>query len=562
MEVREYLHRKGLQWKEVKRPSGLTAVMPCISCGDKDSFAINLSDGSYSCLRKNNCGITGSYFNLQKYFGDEFSPIGQDRFIKTEKKYRKPEIKPKPVNQAAYDLFKSRKINAETIKHFKIGMTEKEIIFPYFKEGELVNCKYRNIAEKKFRREADCISTLFNQDNITENILYIVEGEFDCMALKEYGIEGVSIPSGVNDMGWIENDWNFLERFQTVVIIMDNDKAGQESVDKIVARLGNWRCMNALLPYKDVNDCLINGVSKADFVQHLINAKGFDIPQLTSCKDYIDEIIEYQKDHLKLYGIKTGFQGLTDIIKGWRMEEVSIWTGSNGSGKSTIINQEMLNLLSQGKRICIGSFEMPPRKYLRWMLMQALEKETFSEEDIRRVLNKYAEQLFIINIVGEIKQNDLTSIMEFASRKYGIEYFFIDSLMRISFDEKYELKEQKHFIAGLKAFASKYKSHIHVVAHPRKGANDDDMPDKSSIAGTGDITNLADNVFSFYRFSEEKKQEAFGKGKELPDNILFVKKNREHGNLGNVKLYFNASCKKFKEKEQETNFDKMNYIHN
>jgi twinkle protein len=561
MQVREYLSKKGLQWVEKKRPSGLTAIMPCLFCGDKDSFGISLTDGSYSCLRKNQCGQTGSYLNLQKHFGDDFIPIGGDRFIKTEKKYRKPEIKPKAINQDAFNLFQTRKITPETIKHFKIGMTEKEILFPYFKEGELVNCKYRNVAEKKFRREADCISTLFNQDNITENILYIVEGEFDCMALKEYGIEGVSIPSGVNDMSWIENDWSFLERFQAIVIMMDNDHAGQESVEEIVARLGNWRCLNAVLPFKDTNECLINGVSKNDFVQYLVNAKGFDIPQLTSCKDYMDEIIEYQNDHLKLYGIKTGLQKLTDIIKGWRLEEVSIWTGSNGSGKSTIINQEMLNLLRQGERICIGSFEMPPRKYLRWLIMQALEKDKFTDEEIRTLLNKYSEQLFIINIVGEIKQNDLLSIMEFASRKYGISYYFIDSLMRISFDEKYELKEQKHFIAALKAFSSKYKSHIHVVAHPRKGASDDDMPDKSSIAGTGDITNLADNVFSFYRFSEEKKQEAFGKGKELPDNVLFVKKNREHGTLGNIHLYFNSNCKKFHEKIVDTNFDKMSYIH-
>jgi hypothetical protein len=36
---------------------------------------------------------------------------------------------------------------------------------------------------------------LFNRDNVeTVNMLVICEGEFDCMALKEYGIDGVSVP--------------------------------------------------------------------------------------------------------------------------------------------------------------------------------------------------------------------------------------------------------------------------------------------------------------------------------------------------------------------------------
>lgn len=560
MDIREYLHKKGYNWKEVSRPKGIQAIMPCPSCHDKDSFAISLSDGAFSCLRQNHCGISGSFFDFQKMHGDEYTPLPKDNFIKQKKEYKKPQVKPKPVNQAGYDFFKNRLITQETIKKFKIGMTEKEVMFPYFKNGELVNIKYRNIAEKKFRKEADCMSTLFNQDNVQGLILIICEGEMDCMALSEYGFEAVSIPSGVNDLTWIENDWDFLERFQTIIIIMDNDKAGQESVETIVNRLGRWRCHNALLPYKDPNECLLNNVSREEMFELIYCAHGYDLPELRVCSNYIDEIIEYQNNPQKLYGIDTGIQELTEIIKGWRLEEVSIWTGSNGSGKSTLLNQEILSLLRQGKIICIGSFEMPPRKYLRWLIMQYFQRYEFTAEEIKEVLTKYSSQLYIINIVGEIRQNNLISIMEFAYRKYGVEYFFIDSLMRISFNEKYELKEQKHFIAALKEFCSKYRSHIHVVAHPRKGSSDEDVPGKTDISGTADITNLADNVFSFYRFTEEAKEKARETGKGIPDNILFVKKNREHGDLGKINLFFNSRCKRYYTENAETDFNKLEGI--
>ena len=58
-----------------------------------------------------------------------------------------------------------------------------------------------------------------------------------------------------------------------------------------------------------------------------------------------------------------------------------------------------------------------------------------------------------------------------------------------------ENKAQAKFTAQLKAFASKYKAHVIMVAHPRKEKADQTFTN-DTVSGSSAITNLADNVIS------------------------------------------------------------------
>lgn len=558
MTVSEYLQRKGLYYKEQKNASGIQAIMPCPKCGNRTSFAINLDTGAYQCFRANKCNFRGSFTDFQRFFNDTPQYLNNN-FIRREHKYDIPNVSLPHPNEIIYDWFDKRKISRETVKHFKVGFSPdgKSLAFPFYKEGELVNVKYRLFTKKEFYKEKNCKSVLWNQDNITGETLYVTEGEADCMALYEYGIEGVSIPSGVDDMTFIEFDWDFLEKFKTIYLIMDNDKAGQSIIENFVMRLGEWRCRNVKLPYKDVNECLLQNLSKEEFLRYIDKAEEFNIEELKHADYFTDEIISHKNDFNKLHGTITSGASLTKLLKGWRMEELSVWTGMNNSGKSTYLSQEIIHLLKQGKKCCIGSFEMPPKKYLLWLCKQALDTEYPTDIEIDSLMNDFAENLFIINILGEINKERLFDIIEFGSKKYGINFYVIDSLMKINLttDSRKILGEQKNFVASLKDVSIRFKCHIHLVAHPRKVDNDDQIIGKSDVAGTADITNLADNVFIMYRFSDEQKAEREKKGKEIFDSFLIIKKNREHGEIGQIGLMFNRATKKYYEKENESNRD-------
>lgn len=71
------------------------------------------------------------------------------------------------------------------------------------------------------------------------------------------------------------------------------------------------------------------------------------------------------------------------------------------------------------------------------------------------------------------------------------------------------------------------------------------------VAGSGDITNLADNVFVIYRYSEEQKEIRSNKEKDVVDTKLIIKKNREHGDIGYVNLRFDSKSKTFSEYNKE-----------
>ena len=553
MTVKNYLDQKGFEYREISNSSGLQANMACPKCGDKNTFSISLTNGAYNCLRLNKCGIRGSFKDFQEMFGDDPVYLDSDKFIRHTKKYKTPEIKAEPINSQIISYLGERRIKEETIKHFGLGYLNNAILFQYHKNNKLVNIKYRSLTEKKFWKEKDCMSVLWAQDLVEGGILTITEGEIDTMSLYEYGIDSVSIPSGAKDLTWIENDWDYLERFKVIYIVMDTDDAGQNAVNEMVQRLGIWRCRNVILPYKDANECLTRNVPKKDIQKCFINATTYDLSELKSCANFASEIIEYKNNPDKLNGIVTSCFGLTDILKGWRKEELSIWTGQNGSGKSTFLSQEMIHAIKQGERVCVGSFEMPPRKYLWWLLKQynennlSDEKKKLTDEEVNKSLDELSENLFVIDIVGNIEKDKLFEIMEFAFRKYGIANFVIDSLMKVNLttDSRKILGEQKNFVSELKAFAERFKTHNHLVAHPRKASSDDDQTGKSDVSGSGDITNLADNVFVLHRYSEKVKDKRVEDGKEDLDSLLIVKKNREMGVLGEVGYKFDLLTKTF-----------------
>jgi twinkle protein len=205
---------------------------------------------------------------------------------------------------------------------------------------------------------------------------------------------------------------------------------------------------------------------------------------------------------------------------------------------------------------------MPPKNYIRWAIRQYTGTEFINEKDVNDTLNAIGPYWYIFDIVGAVMSESLLDAFEFAARKYGIKHFFIDSLMRVSFKERDEIKAHKEFCEKLVNFYSEYDCHVHLVAHPRKGYKDTDQPDKVDVGGTGQITNLAHNVLSFYRYTEEQKEKAQYKGYTLPDNILSIKKNREWGTEGNIKFAFSASSKKFTEIVSENHVDNPDWINN
>lgn len=53
----------------------------------------------------------------------------------------------------------------------------------------------------------------------------------------------VSVPCGCTNLEWIDHCWEWLEKFQTIILFGDNDEPGRKMVKDVIRRLDEARCM-------------------------------------------------------------------------------------------------------------------------------------------------------------------------------------------------------------------------------------------------------------------------------------------------------------------------------
>jgi twinkle protein len=92
------------------------------------------------------------------------------------------------------------------------------------------------------------------------------------------------------------------------------------------------------------------------------------------------------------------------------------------------------------------------------------------------------------------------------------------------------MSAQKDAIRKLCDFAKRQAVHIHLVAHPRKGADESRGPGKLDVAGSSKITDGADNVFTVW---SARKDEADDQDPDKADAKLELHKQRN----GDVQHY-------------------------
>lgn len=147
------------------------------------------------------------------------------------------------LNDAQLKEFQRRMIGAKTLNDLGISNKDGKVAFPFYKEGQVVNVKYR-AKGKKFSVEKGAELTWYNYDAIKANEeIIIVEGEIDLASFVQEGIANViSIPNGVNSLGACM-DLEIFEHVKKFYLAVDTDKAGLELRDKLLEVLGSERCL-------------------------------------------------------------------------------------------------------------------------------------------------------------------------------------------------------------------------------------------------------------------------------------------------------------------------------
>ena len=219
-------------------------------------------------------------------------------------------------------------------------------------------------------------------------------------------------------------------------------------------------------------------------------------------------------DRSKIITIRSRLGKLDDLIGGFNKGELSVWSGSNSSGKSTLVSQLGLEAVHQGYKVAMFSGEMPPKLVKYWLYLQAAGRDQVEPDPLSprhyQLKNGVKEQL-TQKLSGSfaVYNNDFGNDWNMVSnvifdwvKQKGSDVVIIDNLMALNLPigvhDKYDI--QTRIVQTLSAAAKQLNVHIHFICHPRKTES---FLRKNDISGTGDLTNTADNVFMVHRINND-----------------------------------------------------------
>ncbi|MBV2181704.1 MAG: toprim domain-containing protein [Castellaniella sp.] len=444
----------------------------------------------------------------------------------------------------------SRGLTDTTVAAFKVSEQDSNgkvyALFPYLRDGKYVNGKYRNIDDKKdMRQEGGAEPCLFGWDLIAPNarMVCIAEGEIDAMTLHQAGLPALSVNAGAGNHQWIESDWERLEQFSDIVLCYDNDEVGRKGAREVAQRLGIERCRVCYFgEAKDANEYIQSGATEepAEWVKR---ARYLDPDELRSAADFMAETkaLFYPAPGTQEYPLLS-FCGKSFDFWEWRPAQVSVWTGINGHGKSLMLMQALIPVMMAGVPICVFSGELPPPKQLKRLAKQITGIDRAAPAFLDYVAQWLRDRMWIFNTTGVATLDRLLEVFGYGAKRYGIKHFVIDSLMMtdVPEDGPGAMTAQRKAMARIVAFAHAADVHVHLVAHPRKAIDEKHSPGKLDVAGSGHITNGADNVFAVWSANKEP-----GEGMDTSDAKLEILKDRDDVGRRTIHLFFNRQTNQY-----------------
>lgn len=510
-------------------------------------------------------------------------------FEDKKKKFDKPKKQGLKKANDCYAYLEGRGISKAIAEQFKVTDAvvwhrdlKRELPavgFPYIRDGELLQVKRisteRPNDKKVIMAEANCEPCLFGWQVMppSSKVVVICEGEIDCMSFYQYSIPALSVPFGGGKgakQDWIEYEYHNLDRFEEIYLCLDNDEVGREAAKEIASRLGEHRCRVVTLPHKDVNECLQAGLSDEVVFECVQNAAFFDPEELHGASEFKQETIDaFYKQDSGLF--KSPWRILNQNFS-FRDSELTLVNGVNGHGKTEVVGHMALEAMAQGVRCCVASLEIKPGKLLQRLTRQALCIKTPPRNEIDLAFDWYNDRLWLFNVTGTAKSDRLLEIFAYARKRYGIQLFVIDSLMKCGVGED-DYNGQKEFVDRLCDFKNKNSCHIILVTHSRKADSEDKPTGKMDVKGTGAITDLADNLFIIWRnkLRERALQKQTEQGPQaldekeqkylaLPASILSLEKQRNgEGWEGQQPLWLEPRSHQFMQAEGES---PLNYVAN
>ena len=554
----------GIQIDETKQGEVYTSCPQCSASRKKKNvkcLAVNTKKFVFFCQH---CGWGGSLKQGIESQSRPFKPT-----------FRKLDALVSIITPPLLKFFAERHIPESILNRNQITYAEKiyfpqvedflpAIAFPFFRNGEVINYKYRGKG-KEFRQESNCEKIFYGLDDIKESSVAIIcEGEIDKLSIEVAGFMNcISVPDGApspkaknfnGKFEYIDNCSEFLDG-KKIYLAVDNDEPGKKLEDELARRFGAERCYKIIWPEgcKDANEVLVKR-GKDTLIACIEDANPFPIQGIISVSDIYKDI-----DHLYQSGMEGGKPtGWSSVDKYYtvRTGEWTVVTGIPSHGKSEFIDNLVYNLaLTQSWRFAFFSPENQPLQRHAAKLIQKICDKPFQRghhdrltekelESSKEWLNEYFS--FILPVDEDLTLDGILRLAKVQVQRRGIRGLIIDPWNEIDHLRPAGLTETEYIsqsLTKIRRFARHNDCHVWVIAHPAKLRKEVDgkypVPNPYDISGSAHWRNKSDCAITVWRDELDKTK---------PSQIHIQKiRFREVGEPGVVELLYNNLKGKFEE---------------
>ena len=319
-------------------------------------------------------------------------------------------------NKDALKHFSDRGLSLDTIKKYKLGYAPKgarnllneypslvekmpsapyPYVLPVINSIGIVNylvfeIAVRNEKSPKYIKPSNIDGLIFNERYLYQRVtepVFVTEGIYDALSVEEVGYKAIALMGvGYNRL------LQFCKAFRhyTLILSLDNDKAGTETIKKLSEELKNIGIKHIIRQSlkKDFNEDLIDDRKTfSDLLQSAVaDAKKVESESEiryrneTCLVNYFEEFEQVRlKNQNKSY-IPTGFNSLDSLLDGGLFSGLYIIGAISSLGKTTLCLQMLDNIAKSGTDVLIFSLEMAKSE----LLAKSISRLTFTKSSKQR----------------------------------------------------------------------------------------------------------------------------------------------------------------------------------
>ena len=267
--------------------------------------------------------------------------------------------------------------------------------------------------------------------------IVICEGELDAASIQEVfpnSHPAVSTGGTGSAVKAITKNLEWLSKWAYVILLFDNDKAGQDATDKCIGLFEPGKVRVARIPLKDPNQ-MIQENKHEELKRCIWNAEILKPKTIVTVAELLDKIIKPPEK-----GIPWPFKFMNDVTYGLLPAQLIVLMSSPGIGKTLFLQELISGMLDKNLKAGIFSFEEKPELTLQKYIGSRLNRKLNVPDDsnlktwddtvplIQNEAKKLLDKIYLYNNIGSLPLDLLLSTIRYVSKCYKVDFIILDNL--------------------------------------------------------------------------------------------------------------------------------------